>query len=38
MTLEELKKLIAADEGETLEVKETTGQRRDASARRCARS
>ena len=26
MTLEELKKLIA-DEGETVEVKETTGQR-----------
>ena len=27
MTLEELKKLIAGDEGETVEVKETTGQR-----------
>ena len=27
MILEELKKLIAADEGETLEVKESTGQR-----------
>lgn len=27
MTLEELKELIAADENETLEVKETTGQR-----------
>ena len=27
MTLEELKKLIADDEGETVEVKETTGQR-----------
>ena len=26
MTLEELKKLIAADEGETLDVKESTGQ------------
>ncbi len=30
MTLEELKKLIATDEGETVEVKETTGQRRNA--------
>ncbi len=27
MTPEELKKLIADDEGETVEVKETTGQR-----------
>ena len=27
MTLEELKKLIADDEGETMEVKETSGQR-----------
>ena len=27
MTLDELKKLIADDEGETVEVKETTGQR-----------
>ena len=27
MTLEELEKLIADDEGETVEVKETTGQR-----------
>ena len=27
MTLEELKKLIADDEGETVEVKETTGRR-----------
>ena len=27
MTLEELKKLIAGNEGETVEVKETTGQR-----------
>ena len=26
MTLDELKKLIADDEGETVEVKETTGQ------------
>ncbi len=30
MTLEELKELIAADEGETVEVKESTGPRRDA--------
>ena len=30
MTSEELKKLIASDEGETVEVKETTGQYRDA--------
>ena len=30
MTLDELKKLIADDEGETVEVKETTGQRVDA--------
>ena len=30
MTIEELKKLIADDEGETVEVKETTGQRVDA--------
>lgn len=36
MTLEELKKLIAADEGETLEVKESTGQRRDACETLCA--
>ena len=27
MVLEELKKLIACDEGEMVEVKETTGQR-----------
>ena len=27
MTLEELKKLIAEDEGDTVEVKESTGQR-----------
>ena len=36
MILEELKKLIAADEGETLEVKESTGQRRDACETLCA--
>ena len=36
MTLEELKKLIADDEGETVEVKETTGQRRDACETLCA--
>ena len=30
MTLEELKKVIADDEGETVEVKEATGQYRDA--------
>ena len=30
MTLEELKKLIAANEGETLEAKESPGRRRDA--------
>ena len=36
MTLEELKKLIAKDEGETVEVKETTGQRRDACETLCA--
>ena len=30
MTLEELKKVIADDEGETVEVKATTGQYRDA--------
>ena len=36
MTLEELKKLIADDEGETLEVKESTGQRRDACETLCA--
>ena len=30
MTLEELKKLIAKDEDETVEVKETTGQYLDA--------
>ena len=28
MTLEELTRLIANDEGETVEVKETSGQRR----------
>ena len=36
MTLDELKKLIADDEGETVEVKETTGQRRDACETLCA--
>ena len=36
MTLEELKKLIAEDEGETVEVKETTGQRVDACETLCA--
>ena len=36
MTLEELKKLIADDEGETVEVKETTGQRGDACETLCA--
>ena len=36
MTLEELQKLIAADEGETVEVKEATGQRRDACETLCA--
>lgn len=30
MTSEELKKLIAGDEGETVEVKESTGQYRNA--------
>ena len=30
MTLDELKQLIAKDEGETVEVKEIAGQRRDA--------
>ena len=30
MTLEELKKLIAKDEDKTVEVKESTGQYRDA--------
>ncbi len=36
MTLEELTKLIAGGEGETVEVKETTGQRRDACETLCA--
>ena len=36
MTLEELTKLIAGDEGETVEVKETTGQRRGACETLCA--
>ena len=36
MTSEELKKLIASDEGETVEVKEATGQYRDACETLCA--
>ena len=36
MTLGELKELIANDEGETVEVKESTGQRRDACETLCA--
>ena len=36
MTLDELKELIANDEGETVEVKESTGQRRDACETLCA--
>ena len=36
MTRDELKKLIADDEGETVEVKETTGQRVDACETLCA--
>ncbi len=36
MTLEELKKLIADDEGETVEVKEATGKRGDACETLCA--
>lgn len=36
MTLDELKQLIAKDEGETVEAKETTGQRRDACETLCA--
>ena len=36
MTLEELKKMIADDEGETVEVKETTGQCVDACETLCA--
>jgi ATP-dependent DNA helicase RecG len=36
MTLGELKELIAKDEGETVEVKESTGQRRDACETLCA--
>ena len=35
MTIEELKTLIASGEGETLEVKETTGQRVDACETLC---
>ena len=34
MTLEELEKLIADDDGEAVEVKEATGQRRDARNKR----
>ena len=36
MTLEELQALILSGEGETLEVKETTGQRVDACETLCA--
>ena len=36
MTLEELRAIIASGEGETLEVKETTGQRVDACETLCA--
>ena len=36
MTLEELKTLITSGEGETLEVKETTGRRVDACETLCA--
>jgi len=36
MTLEELKSIVASGEGETLEVKETTGQRVDACETLCA--
>ena len=36
MTLDELKELIANDEGEKVEVKESTGQRRDACETLCA--
>lgn len=36
MTLEELTKLIADDEGEMVEVKETTGERGDACETLCA--
>ena len=36
MTLEELQALITSGEGETLEVKETTGQRVDACETLCA--
>ena len=35
MTFEELKALISSGEGETLEVKETTGQRVDACETLC---
>lgn len=36
MTIEDVKKLIASDEGETVEVKESTGQRGDACETLCA--
>ena len=36
MTLKELKSIIASGEGETLEEKETTGQRVDACETLCA--
>ena len=36
MTLEELKKLIAGDEGETVEAREATGQCRNACETLCA--
>ena len=36
MTLEELNALVASGESETLEVKETTGQRGDACETLCA--
>src|SRR5574344_1794445 len=36
MTIEELKEIIAPDEGETIEFKESTGQRGDACETLCA--
>ena len=36
MTIEELKEIIARDEGETIEFKESTGQRVDACETLCA--
>ena len=36
MTIEELKEIIARDEGETIEFKESTGQRGDACETLCA--